>query len=121
MSYLLKVVCSASVLLLLNVVLAEAMSVSIKVPRINLARRLSGARVKRQSQQCINVLSSVESDPKWTTCITITEKFNNISTITNSQIQTYCQLHCPTVEVQDFRAIVTACGTSLIPGSEVAN
>ena len=119
MSYLLKVVCTASVLLL---VLAEvAMSVSIKVPpRINLARRLSGARVKRQSQQCINVLSGIESDPKWTTCITITEKLSNVSTITNTQIQNYCQQHCPTLEVQDFKAIVAACGTSLIPGSEVA-
>ena len=122
MSYLLKVVCSASILLLLNVVFAETMSVSIKVPpRINLARRLSGARAKRQSQQCIYVLSGIESDPKWTSCITITEKFGNISSITNSQIQTYCQLGCPTLEVQDFKAIVAACGTSLIPGSEVAN
>ena len=68
------------------------------------------------SPQCLQALNEINY---FTICSHIVQSFNNVSNITPSQAEEFCDYHCSQVLIGAYNKVLTACSPDYAPNRQV--
>ena len=88
---------------------------SARIQRAVAVAESASRRVKRQSPQCITALTQAAENPTFQSCSRFLQNIGDFSQLTDAEIQSFCQSHCPAVLNKFYGMIKTACSGSEIP------
>ena len=114
--------CSVSLLTVLSQLVAVNAIEGLPTARIvsRVADVLNSRDYLRQKRQtpgpaCIAVATKITNDNNFLFCNRIAQSFSNVTTITPSQAEEYCDHHCSQVLLNAYNEILAACGSSFVP------
>lgn len=114
--------CGVSLLIVLSQLVSVDAVEGLPTARIvshiaGLLNNREALRQKRQSPspQCLYALHQISQNPYFTTCSRIVQSINNVSSITPSQAQEFCDNHCAQVLINAYNTVLAACGSTYVP------